>query len=163
MASEHLLTAEQAVFIESGLSVNIGTSDQSGSPWATRGMAARMSADHRRCTVWFAESQSGELARALRAGGRIAVVLSRPSSHRTIQLKGTDAIVEPFNPADAGELARQLDGFADDLLKIVFDRPFTRALLEAPPGDIVAASFTVAEAFIQTPGPAAGQPLKASA
>jgi hypothetical protein len=163
MASEQLLTAEQAAFIESGLSVNIGTCDQAGIPWATRGMAARMSADRRLCTVWFAESQSGELARALRASRRIAVVLSLPSSHRTLQLKGSDAIVEPLDPADTELLSRQFDGFAADLAQIGFDRPFALSLLAALPSDIVTARFTVAQGFIQTPGPAAGQPLKASA
>lgn len=163
MAGDPLLTAEQAAFVASGLSVNIGTSDAGGNPWATRGLAARVSADRRHCTVWFAESQSGDLVRALRAGGRIAVVLSQPSSHRTIQLKGADAAIARFDPADATLLARQLEGFAADLLKIGFDRPFTRALLDAPHDDIVAATFRVDQAFIQTPGPAAGQPLRASA
>jgi hypothetical protein len=90
----------------------------------------------------------------------IAVVFSQPSTHQTIQLKGTDARVVRVTAEDRAAARKHLLGWSGDLERIGFDAPFAAAL-HGGAGQLAAIRFTPAAAFQQTPGPAAGQPLKA--
>ena len=96
------------------------------------------------------------------ANRRIAVVFSEPSSNRTLQLKGHDAVVATCGPDDAALARRHLDGFAAAIGRLGFAHEVAQTLLAHDP-ELVAVHFTIAEAYEQTPGPSAGKPLAAPA
>lgn len=113
-------------------------------------------------TLFLFAAQSGALLANLRANGTIAVVFSEPTTHRTLQLKGRDASVALMERTDAQILVAYRKGFAEELAGLGYQEVFARTLLGCTTGDVVAVSFTVAEAFVQTPGPKAGTPLQAN-
>jgi hypothetical protein len=94
-----------------------------------------------------------------RANGEIAVVVTLPSTHRTVQLKGDDAAVEPLQDGDHMLIARYREAFVKELTRLGYEPSLPELLLAGARGDVVAVGFTVCAAFIQTPGPAAGSPL----
>jgi hypothetical protein len=55
------------------------------------------------------------------------------------------------------------DAFVAELCPLGYDEPLIRALLWFDPNDLRAVTFTPREAFLQTPGPRAGEPLKCGA
>lgn len=155
------LDPDHAAFIQSGVSVIAASRNGRNETTLTRALGCRVSADRCHVTVFVSATQSGALLADVRANGAVAVVFSQPSTHRTIQLKGTDAAVGELVADDPHLIADYRRRMVTELRHPGFDEPFTRALLSAVPGDIVAVTFTPSAAFLQTPGPKAGTPLKA--
>jgi hypothetical protein len=155
------ISAEQAAWMCSHVSIIVGSRDASHRPHVMRAVGCRLSADRRRVTVLMPQARSGEVLDDLRDNGQIAVVFSEPSSHRTLQLKGGDATVAPCGPADEAEAARYLGAFVDEIGRLGLAAEVAHTLL-GPEGGLVAVHFGVAAAFDQTPGPAAGRPLPAA-
>jgi hypothetical protein len=158
-----LIDTEHAALIERLVSVNVGSRSRQNVPSAVRALAARLSPDRQRLTVFVARAQGEALLADIRATGAIAVVLSQPSTHLTLQVKGADAAEVPLVPGDREALARYADGMAADLGRIGWSEAFARALVGADPADVVAVAFTITAAFAQTPGPRAGEKLQARA
>ncbi len=157
-----LITDEHAGFMESGLSISIGGCNAEKLASVCRAIGCRVSPDRRRVTVFVSASQGRLLLDDLRATGAIAVVFSLPSTHRTLQLKGRDAIVEPLGVGDLQRVEAYREGFVRELEPLGYEPRLVRTFLACAPDDIVALTFTPREAFSQTPGPHAGEPLKAA-
>jgi hypothetical protein len=153
------LSAENAAFIQQGVSVIIGGRDRDNAPTLVRGIGCRVDADRSRVTVFLPASQCPELLADVRENGRIAVVFCQPSTHRTIQLKGADATVVPLEPGDPERIAAQAAALGADITGVGYRQEFVRTLLAYAPEDVVAVAFTPAAAFRQTPGPDAGEPI----
>jgi len=128
-------------------------------PELGRALGCRVSPDRSRVTVLLPGDQLPALVAAVRSSRAVAVVFSEPATHRTIQLKGTDAALEPTAPGDAVLSARWTDGFVAELAAYGIVENLVRAFLWCEPGGMVAVSFTPCAAFQQTPGPRAGAPL----
>ena len=154
------LDEETVAFMMGGTSMHAASCGADLVPNLSRPVACRVSEDRTRVTVFMLASHSGAMLADFRANGRIAVVITMPSTHRTIQLKGEDAAVEPLRDDDPVVIARHREAFARDLERIGFARSVPVTLLEGTRGDIIAVAFTVSAAFTQTPGPGAGAPLK---
>lgn len=159
---EPLLAPEHAAFIEGGVSISIGGCSADNLPSLCRAIGCRVSADRRRVTVFVAGSHARPLLEDIRATGAIAVVISRPSNHRTLQLKGRDARVVLPAPDDLDLVERYRAAFVAELEPLGYAPPLIRTFLACAPEDVVALTFSPCEAFDQTPGPHAGQPLKAA-
>jgi hypothetical protein len=152
------LDAEHAAFIQGAVSVVVGSRNTQLVPDVVRGCGCRVSRDRRRVTVLVEAARSGSVLENIAANGLIAVVFSQPSTHRTIQLKGSDARLTRVTGADRGIAQRHLLAWVQDLQLIGYAAEFARAVRgEAP--DLAAVTFTLASAFLQTPGPAAGKRL----
>ena len=95
--------------------------------------------------------------------GRVAVVISRPSTHRTVQLKADAACIEPACADDLAAVHRYLDSFPAELAPMHYDPAMIRAFLMCPDEDVRAVVFTPCSAFSQTPGSGAGRELKGGA
>lgn len=148
-----------AAFLDAGTSVSVASTAAGGRPVVGRGLAWRLETDGRTVTVVLDDCANDGLVDALAASGRVAVVLSQPTTHRSIQLKGRNARVAPA-PPDAAALAdHHIAGFARELAAIGYGEAFTRALCAFEAADLVAVSFTPDAGFDQTPGPHAGEPL----
>src|SRR5882672_1276357 len=119
--------------------------DASNQPSVAKALAVRVRSDRGTVEVFVDTERSGELLRDLRAGYPIALVCSEPRSHRTIQVKGQRTDVEAL-VAHIAQL-----GYAEDGLRAYF--AFT-------PSALTRIIFAASAAFLQTPGPGAGAPLK---
>jgi hypothetical protein len=152
------LDPDHAAFIQGGVSVVVATRDADCIPDVVRGCGCRVSRDRRRVTVLVEPSRAGTLLEDIAANGMIAVVFSQPSTHRTIQLKGSDARVAKITAADRAIAARHLRDWSEDLCRIGYTPEFAHAVRGTAPR-LAAIAFTPSAAFQQTPGPGAGQPI----
>jgi hypothetical protein len=153
------LEAAHAEFAQGGVSVIVATRDAGLVADAIRACGCRVSRDRRRVTVLVDRVRAETLVANVAANGQIAVVFSQPSTHRTIQLKGTDAAVVRPQPSDRALAASHREEWIDELGRIGYAREFAAAFWGRLPETLVAVAFTPSAAFQQTPGPAAGQPL----
>lgn len=148
-----------AEFLAGRRSIIVASRDAANRPSLMRAVGFRLSPDRCEISVLLARSQSLQLLADLGAHGTIAVVFSEPSTHRTLQLKGCDARIEPASAADLAVMAPYAGNFADELLSVGVEPRLARALIAADPEDVVAVRFTPAEIYDQTPGPKAGAAL----
>jgi hypothetical protein len=153
------LDAGHAAFIQGPVSVIVASRNAELVADVVRGCGCRVSRDRRQLTVLVEPGRASTLLDDVAANGMIAVVFSQPSTHQTIQLKGTDARVVRVTAADRAAARQHLRDWSEDLARIGFDAPFSAAL-HGGTGELAAIRFTPTAAFQQTPGPAAGQPLR---
>ena len=99
-------------------------------------------------------------ASGARANGAVAVVFTRPKTHRAVQLKGTDARVVEASAEDAHLVDRQVAAFNAELAAMRFPSQLGRTMLGGTRQKLAGIVFTPSCAFVQTPGPAAGTALK---
>lgn len=152
------LDPDHAAFVQGGVSVVVSSRNDRFVADVLRGCGCRVSRDRRKVTVLVERERTGTVVDDVRANGRIAVVFSQPSTHRTLQLKGTDASVGRATAADLRTSRRHLESWMADMRKLGYEAAFTRAV-RGEGTDLLAITFTVAAAFEQTPGPAAGRRL----
>jgi hypothetical protein len=153
------LDAALADFIQGGVSVVIASSNAGLEPDVVRGCGCRVSRDLRRVTVLYDKARGARVLDDFAANGRIAVVFTQPSTHRTIQLKGTDAATVRAAAPDLAIAREHRELWIQQLLQIGYTREFSAAIWGPLPESLAAIAFTPSSAFQQTPGPAAGQPL----
>jgi len=154
-----LLDDSNAAFIAGGTSINASSRTSENVPVIARAGGCRVSADRRTITLLFGTAGARELLDGIRASRQIAVVFSQPSTHQTIQLKGADAAVVALQKRDIKLLEQQREAFVAEVCPLGYREPLVRALMWFDPDDITAVAFTPSEAFIQTPGPRAGEPF----
>jgi hypothetical protein len=142
-------------FIESGVATLIGTGDSGGRPHVAYGWAPRVT-EEGTVEVFVDAARAERTLANLEANGRIAVTVAHPVSVRSVQLKGRFRESGPPNPADKEYVQQRREDMVTSTSLIGDPPDIIRALwLE----DVVRLSFTVDQAFDQTPGPNAGQPL----
>ena len=153
------LDPELVAFTQQGVSMHVASCSADGVASLCRPVGIRISGDRDRVTVLLLASQAGELLADFGTNGRVALVVTLPTTHRTVQLKGDDAALEPLQDGDHALVARYREAFVAELAKMGFDSSRPQALLAGARGDLVAVAFTVRALFNQTPGPAAGARL----
>jgi predicted pyridoxine 5'-phosphate oxidase superfamily flavin-nucleotide-binding protein len=152
------LSTELSAFVESGLPIQVGTADARGRPDGARCFGVFVAPGGAELTVWVGAPMLGEIARNLRENPRVAVCVSRPSDHRTIQVKG--------------RLLELRDAIEEDRIHVDRYRAATSATLAeigVPPRVFLAVvtwpataiRMAVEEIYVQTPGPGAGARLGA--
>ena len=154
------LDVELAAFIQSGVSIVVAGRDGELVGDVIRGCGCRVSADRQRVTVLVDPMRSDALLHDITSNGMIAVVFSRPSTHRSIQLKGTDARRVRVTAADRAVIDRSLAAWVAELVSIGYSAEFAAAV-RGHPERPVAIAFTPTAGFQQTPGPDAGTRLPA--
>jgi len=156
-----LLDEAAAAFLRRpGVSITAASRDEGNVSRIGRCLGCRVSADRKRVTVFVASGQYRAFFAALDASRTIAAVFSLPSTHRTMQLKGSDAAVAPLARGDAEIIARHVDDFVEELGSLGYHREMVRAYHWCEIEAVRAITFTPSAAFEQTPGPGAGAPLK---
>lgn len=159
MADKPLIDEELAAFLQGGVSVHVASRGPTNVPNLVRGIGCRVSPDRRQVTAFVLASQCGALLAEIAMNGAIAFVGSLPSTHRTVQLKGTDARTGAPVAGDEALVARQRAALVEDLVSVGYPPEMPRALLGGDWSEAVAITFTPSAAFVQTPGPGAGTPL----
>lgn len=153
-----VLTQELAEFCESGVSVICAASTVDGLPIAGRGKACRIMPDGM-MRIFLPEPGNTALLAALSTGSPVAVTFSAPRNHRSIQLKGVSVRPVDLEDGDLDRVARQVKAFENDLVFVNYPQRFSAAYTAYRPEEIVAIEFSPKDAFVQTPGPGAGEAL----
>lgn len=154
------LPAEVASFIQAGPSITVAGRDERLVPSIAKGVGCKVSADRRQVTVLVFADAAEAVARDIAHNRQIAVVFSQPSTNSTVQLKGRDAAAVPTTPADVAIVRRHLALFAADLTKLGWNAEYVQAVFWHDPAQLMAIRFSADDAFAQTPGPGAGQPMR---
>jgi hypothetical protein len=156
-----LLDEAHAAFIQRRVAINVASCGAERVPSITRAIGCRVSPDRRTVTVFLSLPRSEQLLRDLRAGGAIAAVFTLPTTHETIQLKGQLATIEALEPDDRAAIRTYAASFIEELKLLGYREPFASAMMSAIEDEAVAVRFAPSAAFLQTPGPNAGQRLGA--
>jgi hypothetical protein len=153
---------EIKAFLESGVSVLIGTRDLELVPEITRAWGPWVSEDRGSVHLCVPLATSGRTLDNLAGNGRIAVSCALPTNLRSVQLKGTCVETTEPDAADLAAVERHREAFAALNERIGVPRQRIETLwkreLEPLPA-LVKLRFVPEQIFDQTPGPDAGSPL----
>ncbi|HMA88130.1 MAG TPA: hypothetical protein VKP89_05230 [Burkholderiales bacterium] len=163
MTRPSLIDEELAAFLCGPVSIHVASHAADKVPVLVRASGCRVAPDRRHVALFLARSKSEAVIEALRATRVVAAVFTLPSSHRSVQLKGSDAEVGPPAAGDLEKVGRYIEAFAREIDPLGYRPEMGRALLWLDAADLVALSFTPSAAFTQTPGPGAGALLRAAA
>jgi hypothetical protein len=155
-----LLDEADAAFIQGGVTINACSCTRDITPVMTRATGCRVSPDRRKIALFFRAANAEEFLEGIRIRRQIAVVFSEPSTHRTIQIKGRDTAPVSVCKADIERIEAYGDAIVAAVCPLGFDESLVRAVMWFDRNDMIAVEFTASEAFLQTPGPRAGEPLK---
>ena len=129
-----------------------------GVPAACRGFAVRATPDvGASATVYVPVATSRDLVANAATTKRLALSVTYPMDHTSVQLKGTVTSVRLADESEAAFVRKGLDGFADSLALIGIPRRIVTALNHWP---AFALEMQVDEVYDQTPGPKAGAALR---
>jgi len=151
-----MISRDLATFVESGVSLQVGTRDARLIPECQRGVGAWVEPDGEHVTVYVPCAVGALIADNARTTGRIAVCFSRIADHHSIQLKGAVAEVREARAKERAWIERYLQALAEVLGSIGLPHAITLRLSHWPS---YAIRFKVESSFVQTPGPGAGRPL----
>jgi hypothetical protein len=153
-----MLSEEHVAFIESGVSVLVGTRDAKLRPSGMRGVAARVHPDRQTLTVFFPNATAERTLAGLRDNARIALTFTRPFDHRSMQLKGKAIAFRPATEDERPLLESSVEGWARHLEVVGLPRALGSRLTYWP---ATAIDVSIEASFHQTPGPAAGKSMAA--
>ncbi len=158
-----LINADHAAFMQGGVSISISSCNSNKIPSISRAAGCHITDDFQQVTLFIIGSHAGNVLDDIRNGGAVAATFSQPSSYRTVQLKGRHAAVTAITENERHIVQEYLDAFIRELKPFGHDENMVRAMFAYASGDIMAVRFTPCAAFSQTPGPHAGESLKANA
>lgn len=158
-AAPSLLPADLIAMMDKGVSAIVASRDAAMRPSIMRAVGTHIDTQGREITVYVARSQSRQLIQDISSNGCVAVVFSKPSTHRSVQLKAGDARIRPATGADEPILQRYLRSMEQEIALVGHAPALTRAMLAHRLDDVVAITFTPQQAYDQTPGPRAGQSM----
>ena len=139
-----------------GTSVIVGTVDADGVPTCCRGIAIATKDDFDTVTLYLPASTGQETVANVATTRRVAVSVTRPLTHESIQIKGLSRGVRLAPPADEGYVRKRLEDFAETLDAIGLPMRVTRSIAHWP---AFAIEVSVEEVYDQTPGPKAGNAI----
>ena len=155
-----LLSPDLVDFMLGPVSIKIG-SCSAGVPSVAQGFGCQIAADRRKVCVFVSESRCAGVLRDLRAGAAVAVVFSRPQTHRTLQLKAPLARIEALMPGDQALIDIHGQRTTRELTSLGYPLQFAQGVMTLGDcQDAVRVCFEPALAFDQTPGAGAGMQLE---
>lgn len=155
-----LIDTELAAFMEGGISLNLASCSRALAPSVARAIGCRVTESGRTVRLLVSQRQAAKVLEHVAETGRVAVVISEPSTHRTVQLKADGARIEPAGTDDLAAVHRYLDSFPAELAQLSYRPEMIRAFLMCEDEDVRVVVFSPCAAFSQTPGSGAGRELK---
>lgn len=143
--------------LEGLVAIHVATRDAGLVPDEVMASAALLDPEGRKLTVYLPVATSETSVANLRENGAVAVVLSQPLTHRTVQLKGRAETIRPAREDERDAVLRHAAGFDAEVEAIGLPPDVVRRRAKWP---CHAVTFAVAEAYEQTPGPRAGEPIR---
>ncbi len=154
-----MLREEQAAFVRRYTSMSVGVRGGGNRPVVGRALGCRVSADRRRLTIFLSQRREKEVLDCLRENGAIALTVTRPKTHETLQFKGVVLDILPLSREDVAEIAAYRQSFVEELMALGYERDFSWAVV-AGAEDSLAVVFEPNAIYNQTPGPKAGTKLE---
>jgi hypothetical protein len=154
-----VISAELKTFLESGISVLVGTRAGEGIPDCARAVGAQVGADGTELAVFLPETTGATCLEHLRDNGRIAVCVTRPADHRSIQIKGSARSIRPAKAHERAFVESYLAELAKTLAGVGLPERLTLRVAHWP---CQVVCVRVESLFLQTPGPEAGTPIAAA-
>jgi hypothetical protein len=151
-----MITDAVVDFLALARSVSAGSCNALRQPFATRCAAVRVQPDRTHLDLFIGSAISETLLRNVAETQRLAVQVSHPADHRTLQLKGRTSSVHTASDSDRGYVEQWVHELALvlDQIGMPYDRVMRMAHWPA-----VLIEVRVEEIYLQTPGPGAGAPL----
>ena len=143
--------------LEGGTSVLVATVDRHGMPACCRAIAVTSNDDLASVTTYVPVATSQTIIANIAISHRMAVVVTHPVEHSSVQLKGLTSAARLARDDEAPLMNLRLEQFADVLHSLGIPRRVTRAVAHWP---VFAIEMRVEEIYEQTPGPRAGARLQ---
>jgi hypothetical protein len=150
------INAELKEFIESGVAVIVATGSAEGRPHVRYAWGPRVHEDGSTVDVFLDAARAETTLTNLRDNGRIAMTVAHPVNYRSAQFKGLFRGEGDPGEDDLVWVERGREAFLVST-SLVGDPPESIRNLWLP--EVVRVTFSVEQAFDQTPGPDAGRPL----
>ena len=144
-------------FVESGISILVGTRNDRMFPDGCRAIGAQVEDEGRALIVFLADSTSASVRANLLDNRRIAIGFSRVSDHRSVQIKGRAVELRPADEADRKHIDRYRLELTEEWGMVGMPPKLTQRMAHWPCWRVLC---QVESVFLQTPGPGAGDPLK---
>jgi len=152
-----VLDSELCAFVQQSVSIIAASRTDENRPCAARALGCKV-LENKRLLVFLPKSRAQYLLDAIEDTGAIAVVFSEIDSHKTVQLKGVDAVVQP-GAIDQGYVDNYCASYAKQLSELGYPASMASTLVPARKRDTIGVVFTPLMVFDQTPGPQAGRQL----
>ena len=136
-----------------GSATIVATRDHDLRPALTRGWGLAVSLDGETVTLCVGTPPTSAVLTNLEANGEIAVTCSRPTTYRTVQVKGTAAFLGPPTDEQLDAVEAQVAAFSAEVAQLGLPADSGALLVDA---ELTAVTVTAREVFDQTPGPGAG-------
>ena len=144
-------------FLSSGVVLGCASRDARLVPRSVWAVGTRVEPGGEEVTVFLPVATAGEVVANLRDTRRIALVATAPEDHRSIQLKGQVLEVRPATDDERSLTDRYRASLGRTLEPLGVPRFFVLRIQHWPAH---AVRFRLEDLFVQTPGPAAGQPFQ---
>ena len=148
------MTAELVDYMESGVSLLVGSRDALLRPASARGFGIEIDALGCTATVFLPAAGADLTLSNLRDNGQIALTFSRGLDHRSLQVKGLVLSIRETDERQQRLQARYFELFYEGLVFIGQQHKVLRRVRYSPS---YAVQFQIASMFDQTPGPGAGR------
>lgn len=151
------LSAADVAFFQSAVSILASAQGPDRQPVMARAIGVSVEPDTGRVRMVLRDDDAADLMAGARAHDRVAVMLSRPSTNETMQLKGDRVAVEPTNAEDDAVRRRYLPAMIGELMPLGFSAELIGCVMSDHGGPTSVLSFRPTQQFDQTPGPGAGR------
>ena len=145
-------------FLNSGVVLGCASRDARLVPRSVWPVGIRVEPGGEEVTIYLPVTTAGEVVANLRDNRRIAVVATGPADHRAVQLKGPVLEIRPAADDERSHTDHYRAALARTLEPLGVPRTIILRIQHWPAH---AVRFRVEHLFVQTPGPAAGQPFQA--
>ncbi len=148
------MTAELVEYMESGVSLMVGSRDAGLRPAGARGFGVEIDAPARAATVFLPASGAAVTLSNLRDNGQIALTFSRGFDHRSLQVKGHILSIDEADERQHRLQDRYFALFSEGLIFIGHAQKLLSRVRYTPS---YALRFQIESMFDHTPGPGAGR------
>jgi hypothetical protein len=139
-----------------GVATIVATRDDRMRPSLQRGWALAVSEDGREVTVCVSAAPGSRIRDNLESNGAVAITCSRPTTYRTVQVKGKVVGIRDPTAEQRADAEAHADAFSREVEELGLPPGTGRRMFDT---DLVAVTIAAAELYDQTPGPRAGAPL----
>ena len=151
-----MVSEELASFIESGVTILVGSRDQRLVPECMRALGVRVEPGREELTLFLPAATSAVTVANLLDNGRVAACFTRTEDHRSIQVKGSLVRLADADESDRAAVSAYRPALARNLGFVGLPARTTFRLAHWP---CHAVRMRVESVFVQTPGPGAGDRL----
>lgn len=144
-------------FVEDGFSLLVGTVGADGEPACCRGLALTGNEDLTRLTLYVSVETAQQAIANVATSRRVAVTVSNPLDHASVQFKGWSQLVRLARGDEADLITSRIDSFGEKLSAIGCPRSVTARVTRWP---AFAIEMSVEAVYDQTPGLGAGREVE---